>query len=127
MLDTADFLRLADELFPALRAGNGDLAFLAGYPHLLLAARTVKIPMLTILETLDQHKKFPIFLVALIGFPGKTPENRPEQKNIRNSCQRQSDVNVIFEKHCHNTGNKTNPQQQKIQFITAVAAGHKAL
>ena len=41
---------MLNKFFFALGTGDGNLAFSFGYPHLLMAAGAVKIPVLTVLD-----------------------------------------------------------------------------
>ena len=39
--------------------------------------------MLPILDPLQEHQEFPIFLVTLVGIPGKGTEDGPEHQAVR--------------------------------------------
>ena len=70
------------KLFTAFGAGDGDGAFAPGDAHLLAAAGAVKIPVIPVPEALEEHEKFPVFLVPPVGVPGKGAENCQKQQNI---------------------------------------------
>ena len=70
------------EFFPAAGAGDGDLALAPGHPDHLAALGAVEIPVLPVLQTACQLQEFPVFLVALVGVPGQSPENGPEHHAV---------------------------------------------
>ena len=76
------FLRLLHEFFPAAGAGDGDLALAPGDPDHLAAFGTVEIPVIPVLQPVKDLQKFPVFLVALVGVPGKDPENGQKHQYI---------------------------------------------
>ena len=59
-------------------AGNGKFALTAGNADGLLALRAGEVAMLPILDPLQEDQKFPVFLVTLVGIPGKGTEEGPE-------------------------------------------------
>ena len=75
-------LGFLDKLFPALWAGDGDLAFSSGNPHHLAAPGTIIIAVLPILDPVHQLQIFPVFLIALVGIPGEAAENGQKHKTI---------------------------------------------
>ena len=75
-------LSFADKFFTALGAGDGDLTLTPGDTDILPALGAIKIPVLPVLEPIQQHQKPAVFPIPLIGIPGEAAENRPDQKDI---------------------------------------------
>lgn len=118
------FLCFPYELFFAAGAGNRDLSFVPGYPHRLVTAGAVEMPMLPILQPFQKTQIFSIFLVAFVDIPGQKPQGCQDYQHIGQADQGQLDQskgeNVVEE-----IQTKGYPQQRHIQFVTAVAALHK--
>ena len=105
-----------DEFFLALGAGDSDLALSTGHTHRLPATGAGEIAVLAVLNTIQQHQKFPIFLIALIGLPGEATKNCPEHQHIGNSGQHQR-YHGGFQKCRHDADNNTGKQNKHIEFI----------
>ena len=73
---------LFNEFLFAFGAGDGDFSLSPGYSNRLAAPGTVKIPMLPVFDPLHKFQILPIFLIPLVGVPGKHPENRPNHQSI---------------------------------------------
>ena len=80
--NTPVLLGFLNELFSALGTGDGDLALTSGDPDLLATAGTVKVPMLPVLQLLEEQKKSAVFVVPLVGLPGKASVDGPDHKHI---------------------------------------------
>ena len=80
--------------------------------------------MFPILDPVQQHQKFPIFLVTLVGVPGESTAHGPNHKAIGNQRQRQIHRGV-GNKDSSQTYDHTGRQNGSIQFIRAVPAHHK--
>lgn len=73
----ADLLGFLYEFFSAFGAGDGDFAFSTGDTDLLAATGTIVVTVIPVLQPLEEHEKFFVFLVPLIGISGKTAEDHP--------------------------------------------------
>ena len=67
---------LLDKLFPALGAGNGDLALTPGHADGLAALGAAVIAVVPILDSVDEQQKTAVLIVALVRFPGEAAEER---------------------------------------------------
>ena len=117
-------LGFLDKLFSALGAGDGDFAFSFGDPDRLAAAGAVEITVLPVLDSVQQHQKFPVFLVALIGIPGEAPEYGPEHEHIGNQGQHQIH-NLRRIENRDNANDRACHQNHGIEFVRSVPSGHK--
>ena len=81
--------------------------------------------MLPILDPVEQFQKFPVFLIPLVGIPGKTPHQRDDQKGIRNGGQHQFD-SCTGNKNRQQAGGYANTQKIHVQFVVAVATHHES-
>ena len=70
-------LRFLYKLFSAFGAGDGDFAFATGDTDLLAATGTIVVTVIPVLQPLEEHEKFFVFPVPLIGISGKTAEDHP--------------------------------------------------
>ena len=77
-------LGLLNKLFFALGAGDGNFAFSLGYPHLLTAAGAIIIPVVLILQLLEEQQELPVFIIALINIPGQCAADCQNHKAVRN-------------------------------------------
>ena len=75
-------LGLTNKFFTAFWAGDGDLALSPGNTHRLSAPGAVEISVVFVLDFLQKLEIFPVFLVPLVGIPGKTAEKCPEHQPI---------------------------------------------
>ena len=119
------FLSFLNEFFLALGAGDGNLTLASGHTHRLAATGAIEIAVLPVLQPLHHGQILPIFLVALVGVPGKTAEDSPEHQSVRNGRQQQIH-RLPGNKHGEQTDHNTRAQDGHIQFIRSVAACHKA-
>ena len=76
------FLCFPNELFPALGAGNGDLALSPGDTDPLAAVGAIVIAVLPIPDAVQDLQKPAILLIAAVGVPGEHAENGPEHQHI---------------------------------------------
>ena len=79
--------------------------------------------MLPILDPLQEHQEFPVFLVTLIGIPGETAENGPEHQAV--GYDRKNAAESAANEETHQTYDQTGSQNHRIQLIRAVTAYHK--
>ena len=119
------FLGFLDELFFALGAGDGDLTLALGHTYRLAAAGTIKIPVLPVLDSLQEGQILPIFLVTLVGVPGEAAEDGPEHQAIGNRRQNQID-RPHGDKHRDQADHQACTQDGGIELVRAVTASHKA-
>ena len=84
------FLAFPNKSLPAFGAGDGDLALAPGDSDGLPAPRTVKIAVLTILESVYEHEKPTIFPITLVGVPGEGAEDGPDHAAVGQQDQNQS-------------------------------------
>ena len=119
------FSGFLDELFPALGAGNGDFAFPPGHAHRLAAAGTVEVTVIPILDLIQHHQEFPVFLITQIGLSGKRTENGPEHTAVGQEGKAQIHQRRL-DKHGHQADHNTGAQNRHIQLVRAVAAHHEA-
>lgn len=118
------FSSLLNKLLFAPRTSDGNFSFAPGHANLLMAAGTVVISVLPILQLFQALQKFPILLIPLIGIPGQHTEDRPAHKEI--ICQHhQQTEGGMGDKQGNQPCDNTGCQNYHIQFIAAVAAGHK--
>ena len=120
-------LCLLDKLFPALGTGDGDRALAFGYPDRLMALGAIEMPMLLILDPLQDHQVFPVFPIPLIGIAGQCAENGPNHQDIGQSGQQCGHHRYPHEKQRHYAQRHTGDQDRHIQFVCAVAAHHEPL
>ena len=120
------FLCLSLKAFLAFGTGDHNFALAPGHAHRLTAFGAVKIPMLPVLDPIQQHQKPPIFPIPLVGVPGKGTKNRPNHQCIRSCGQRQIHHRKRY-KNGNDTQHQAATQNPHIQFVRAVAAHHKAL
>ena len=80
--------------------------------------------MLPILDPVEQLQKLPIFLIPLVGIPGKTPHQRYDQKGVRNGGQHQFHSRA-GDKYRQQAGSHAHTQKIHIQLVVAVATHHK--
>ena len=113
------------EFFPAFGAGDRDLTFSFGYPHLLAAPGTGEIAVLAVLDPVQQHQKFPVFLVALVGVSGKAPEHGPEHKAIGHHCQKKIHHRGGNKQRYHTHRNACQ-QNHGVELVGSVTPGHKS-
>ena len=121
-----DFLSgLLNELFCALGAGNGDLAFAAGDADGLAALGAVEIAVLPILDLVEEPQEFPIFLIPGVGIPGEHPEQSPEHQAVISQRQHQlhGDQGDEGTQQAHN---ESGAEGEQAQLVGAVAACHKS-
>ena len=85
--DKMSGLSFLNEFFFTLGAGDGNLPFSPGDPHRLAAAGTFIIPVLPVLQLFQKSQIPAIFLVTLVGIPGKSTENSPKHKRVGKSGQ----------------------------------------
>ena len=104
---------LSYKLFPALGAGDGDLALAPGYPDTLPAAGAIEIPVLPILEPVDQQQKPPIFPVTPVGVPGQHPENAPAPQGVVHGHQNQL-YRGVGDKQADDHQDHRRPQQKAV-------------
>ena len=119
------FSGLLNKLFPAFGADDGDLAFALGHPHLLPAFGAGIIAVVPVLDPLQNIQKAAVFLVTLVGLPGKCPVQRPAHANI--GQQPQNKIAPALQKHGDQHQHHAGPQNHRVQLIRAVAACHKAI
>ena len=82
-------LRFLNELFLTFWADDSDFSFSPGNTDRLMAPWAFKIPMLPILNAVQQHQKPAVFPVTLIGIMGKGPKNGDTHQHIRQQMQQQ--------------------------------------
>ena len=118
-------LCFADKLLPTPGAGDGNFSLTPGHAHQLMAFGTVEVPVLPILQPPYNLQKLPIFLIPLVGVPGKPPENGPDHHAIAQHKEHQ-----IHGRHPNphgkQAGHQPDSQNQHIQFVRAVPSGHEA-
>ena len=122
---TGDMLRLADELFPAPGAGDGNFPLAPGHAHQLVALGTVEITVVPIFQPSHDLQEFPVFLIALIGVPGEGPENGPDHHAVAHHKEYQIHGRHL-NPHGKQAGHQPDSQNQHIQFVRAVPSGHEA-
>ena len=117
-------LCLFDKFFLALGAGDGDLTLAPGDPHLLTAAGAIEVAVIPVLDLIQQHEETAVFPVALVGVPGKRPEDRPEHQRVGCGGERQVHPGIADEQ-AQDAQHHAGAQDRSIQFVRAVASGHK--
>lgn len=118
-------LGFLNKFFLTLGAGNRNFALAPGHTHRLLAARTLEIPMVPVLDLFQKLQILPVFPIALIGVPGKAAEDRPTHQNIGD--HRQNNVYHTYpDKHSQQTCHKSCHQNCCVQLIGTVATLHKS-
>ena len=98
---------LFDELFPALGAGNGDLALALGHPDGLAALGTGVIAVVPILELIHQQEELAVLLIALVGVAGEAAHQGDGQKGIHPQSQNQIQE-LIAHEHGQHTQHQTH-------------------
>ena len=83
-----------------------------------------KVPVVPILDPVDQHKVAPIFGVTLIGIPGEHSENRPDHQRIAEN-HKYKPGNTLLQQRREQAGNQPGNQNYHIQPVCPVASGHK--
>ena len=121
---SGSFSGFAYKFFAALRAFDGDLSLVPGYPDALAALGAIEIPMFPILKPLQKQQKTTVFPVALVGIAGEAPENGPEHETVGNKGQDQLHQ-CRRDKQGHKAHHNACAQNAGIQFVGAVAAHHK--
>ena len=79
--------------------------------------------MLPVSQPLQEHEILPVFLVALIGIPGKSTEHGPDHKAVGD--QRQQGAGKPAEETADQANDQTGGQDQRVQLIRAVSSVHK--
>ena len=120
------FLSFPDKLFPALGAGDGNLALAPGHPNHLTALGTVIVAVLAIFQPVKKLEKFPVFLIPGIGIAGQGPANGPDHQTVGNCGAEQIDQGTS-EEGGDQACRKTGAQDRHIQPVGTVAANHEAL
>lgn len=118
------FSGFTDEFFPAAGASDGNFALSTGDTDALAAFWTFIIPVLPVLEPVEEQPEAPIFFVALVGVPGEGPEQRPDEQGVGQHRQQQ---------HHHGKANERSDQAHQhagaqndhVEFVRAVPAGHE--
>ena len=117
---------LFDELFPALGAGNGDLALALGHPDGLAALGTGVIAVVPILELIHQQEELAVLLIALVGVAGEAPHQGDGQQGVHAHGQDQIEELVAHE-HGQHTQHQTHDQKRHIQSVVTITTHHEAL
>jgi hypothetical protein len=119
-------LSFADEFFPALGAGNGDLALAPGHTHHLPALGAVVVTVLAIPQAVKELEELPVLLIPLVHIPGEGTGNGPDHQTVGKSGQDQVDQR-ISKKGGDQACGKAHAQNGHIQPVRTVAAGHEPL
>lgn len=115
---------LFDEPFLAPGTGDGNFAFSPGNTDGLAAFGTGVVPILPILQTVENHKKLPVFLIPLVGIFGQAPENGPEHQSV--AQQPENDRGYGSAQYGRqNAAYQRGKQQHDIQPVGSISAGHK--
>lgn len=117
-------LCLFNKFLTALGAFDRDFPLTSGYTHQLAALRAVILPVLAILNSLQKQQKLSVFLIPLIGISGKCSADCPNHQAVGESRQTQIQP-PNRQNHGQQAGHDTCAQNKHIQFICAVATGHK--
>ena len=124
--DTDGFSGLFDELFPALGAGDGDLALVPRNPDGLAAFGAVEIAVILIPQPLGPEKEPAVFLIALVGFVAEKANHAQNQQAIRS--QRQNQIqHRIDHQHGDNHQAKAAKQDGNIEFIMLAVAARQEM
>ena len=118
------YLGFLDKPFPALGAGNGDLAFSPGDAHHLTALGAVVIAMFPIIQAVKKLQEFAVFLITLVGIAGEAAAERPNHQCVGDTCQQKMHLRRI-EKATDQTDYQTCRKDHHIQFVGSVAAHHE--
>lgn len=110
------------KLFLASGTGNGNFSLPSGHTDSLMTSRTVKIPIVTVLDSIQHQKISPVFLIAFVVVLGEAPEQSPYKQYIRAHCQYK-----IEPPHMHKQSDDAKDQahceNQHIQTIMSISAG----
>ena len=123
-IDTAVFLGFADELLPALGAGDGDLALASGDADHLTALGAVIVAVLAILQPVEELEELPVLLIAGVGVLGQGAADRPDHQAVGHGGQQQIDGCVVEERG-NQAGCQAGAQDGHIQPVCAVTTYHK--
>ena len=118
------YLGFLDKPFPALGAGNGDLAFSSRHAHHLTALGAVVIAVLPVLQAVKKLQEFAVFLIPLVGIAGEAAEERPDHQCVGDTCQQKMHLRRI-EKATDQTDYQTCRKDHHIQFVGSIAAHHE--
>ena len=121
----ATYSGLADELLPASGAGDGDFPLPTGDTDGLAALGAIEIAVVAVLQAVENQQKLPVFLVALVGIPGKRPEDGPNHQRIAQD-QEEHPHTQVPEQRGENAGYQTCAQNDHIQPVGSIPPGHKA-
>ena len=117
---------LLDEFFPALGAGDGNLALASGDADGLLTLGAGKVAVVPILDAVNQQEKLAVLIVAFVGAAGEAAHQRHDQKHIAEQIQDHIHQRILHE-DAQNTQNHAQDQNRHIQTVMTVAARHKTL
>ena len=116
---------LSYKLFPALGAGDGDLALAPGYTYRLAALGAVKVAVLPVLQPVEELEELPVLLIALVGISGEAAPDGINHQRITEYPK-----NQIHRRHRkqyrQNAGGQTRAENGHIQTVCPVASGHEA-
>ena len=111
-----------DKAFAALGAADVDLAAASGNPDGLLASGAAEIPVLFVLQMVEEIDKRSVFPASGLQIAGVCAEDAGEKGDIGN----QTEEGQFFPKHrAEDHQRKTADEQSHIQFIGAITAQHK--
>ena len=117
-------LGLADKLFFALGAGDGDFALASGNADSLATAGAAEILVLPILQPFHETQIAAVLLVALVGVAAEAAEKGIAGQAVRAKRENQAQHRAPQE-YGHHAQHQRGHQKGDIQLVGAVAAGHK--
>ena len=90
----------------------------------LAAAGALEIAVVTILQPIHQHEKFPVFLIPLVGVAGKHAKQGNAHQGVGRQMHRQVEQGGLY-KNRHRHNDHTGPQYGRVQLVVAVSPRHE--
>ena len=118
------FLSFADEFFPALGAGDGNLALASGHANHLTAFGAVVVPVLPVFDPVEELEEFPVLLIPGVGIFGQTAADGPDHQAVGHGGEQQIDQRSM-EEGGDQAGRKAGAQDRHIQSVGAVTSCHE--
>lgn len=89
-----------------------------------MAFGAVKILILTVLQPLKKLKELPVFLIPLVGIPGKYPADGPDHQSVGKQNADQTEGGSSHKDRQH-TCNQSCRENNHTEFICTITSVHK--